>query len=174
MAEAEEEKKKTSVGKIILFVAGGGCLMVLLVMGGCTLIFGKAVHDVGQAKQQEAERAKAAPVSNLRWVEINSIYNLKSRYSDLQKKEKWKKYKGQKVKWTGWVSSVSDTFGTLTLQVKMNRSTFTSDVLLRLRDSEKEKALRLNKGNSVTFIGILDDWGSLMPITLEQVEIVTN
>lgn len=43
---------------------------------------------------------------------------------------------------------------------------------MRLKEEERQKALNLSQGDRVTFIGILDDWGSIMPITLEAGEIV--
>jgi hypothetical protein len=112
------------------------------------------------------------PVSNIDWSTIDSIYNLKYKKTDLQKDERWKDFKGQKVKWTGEVTSVGESFGSLTLQVKMNPDTWTSDLLIRLKDSQRSRATRLNKGDSVTFTGILDSWGSILPITLKDAEIV--
>ena len=47
-----------------------------------------------------------------------------------------------------------------------------TDLLITLKDSEKDKAIKLSEGDSVTFIGILEDWGTLMPITLARGEIV--
>lgn len=112
------------------------------------------------------------PVSDLRWSTVDSVYNLKSKTTDLQKDERWKEFKGQKVRWTGTVSSVDESFGSLTLQIKMNSDTFTSDLLITLKDSERSKAMKFNKGHSVTFTGILNSWGTLLPITLKSGEIV--
>ena len=116
-----------------------------------------------------AERAQTQ--ETISWSEINSIYNIKSRDTDLQKKEQWKRFKGKRVNWSGEVASISDGFGGLTLQIKMNSSAFVSDLLIRLKRSERAKALRLQKGDSVTFSGKLDDWGTLMPITLDDGEL---
>ena len=52
----------------------------------------------------------------------------------------------------------------------MNPDTWTSDLLIKLKDSQRSRATRLNKGDSVT--GILDNWGSILPITLKDAEIV--
>jgi hypothetical protein len=75
------------------------------------------------------------PVSDIDWSTIDSIYNLKYKKTDLQKDERWKEFKGQKVKWTGQVTSVGESFGSLTLQVKMNPDTWTSDLLINLKES---------------------------------------
>lgn len=111
------------------------------------------------------------PLSSIPWSEIDAVYNLKNKYTDLQKDEFWKQYTGKKVRWSGTVSSVSENFGSLNLQVKMNPDTFTSDLLIKLKDSERSKALGLKVGDSVTFTGILDTWGSILPITLKEGEI---
>jgi len=50
----------------------------------------------------------------------------------------------------------------------MNPDTLTSDVLVRLKKSEKEKAARLHRGEHVAFTGTLDTWGTLLPVTLEN------
>lgn len=34
------------------------------------------------------------------------------------------------------------------------------------------KALQLREGQAVTFVGVLDDWGTIMPITLKYGQIV--
>ena len=124
--------------------------------------------------------AKPAPkpqpqeiISGITWREIDKIYNIQSKYTDLQKKELWKKYKGKRVKWHGKVSSISEGFfGGLNLQVKMNRNTFTSDLLIELDDSQKDKALTLSENSSITFSGILSDWGSILPITIDDGKIL--
>lgn len=81
-------------------------------------------------------------------------------------------FKGRRVTWSGTVSSISDGWTGLTLQVKMNPDTFTSDLLIRLKRSEKSKALRLHQGERVTFTGTLRSWGTLLPITLDEGEII--
>ncbi len=155
-----------------------GCLVVVILIcaciGGCVMLMGKAVSDVDKEKKATIARAEAAPISDVTWEEIDAIYNLKSTYTELQKKEHWKNYEGKKVKWSGSVSSVGETFGTMSLQVKLNPSSFSSDVLVRLKPTEREKAVALREGNLVTFVGILDDWGTLMPVTLDQGVIVAE
>jgi hypothetical protein len=127
-----------------------------------------------EKEKSELARIGAEPLSDITWEEIDKIYNPKSTFTELQKDEHWKNYKGKKVRWSGKVSSVGETFGTLQLQVKLNPDTFTSDVLIRLHNSSRSDALKLQEDNSVTFEGILDDWGTLMPITLDHGIIINN
>lgn len=106
------------------------------------------------------------------WGEVDRIYNIRSESTDLQKREAWKQLKGKKVVWSGTISEISDGFTGLTLQVKMNSNTLTSDVLIWLKKSQHDKALQLQQGSYVEFTGRLDDWGSLMPITIRDGEIL--
>ena len=119
----------------------------------------KSQPKTEQAKPiSEAKPKPKDEISNITWGEIDKIYNIQSNYTDLQKKEYWKNFKGKKIKWHGVISSISEGFfGGLNLQVKMNRNTFTSDLLIELDESQKEKALKLSKKSRITFTGILSD-----------------
>ena len=121
---------------------------------------------------QESVSEQAESGVGVQWKEIDRIYNLRSSFTDLQKDEYWKKYKGKEVQWSGRVSAISETFGKLSIQIKMNPDTFTSDVFVGLSEDERDKALKLSEGDMVTFTGILDRWGSLMPTTLKNGKIV--
>ena len=114
---------------------------------------------------------QATTETQVSWSEVNSIYNLNSTNTDLQKREAWKRFKNKTVTWSGTVASVDDGFLGTTLQVKMNADTFTSDVLVSLKRSEHAKAARLHQGDRVNFSGRLVDWGTLLPISLDQGEI---
>ena len=166
------EKKSGGFLKGCLIVGGVISVLLIVGVGSCVLLIGSAANEAAEEAAEEERRVEEAPISSLEWREIDEIYNLKSNYTNLQKKELWKKYKGKKVKWSGKVSFISDTFGSLSLQVKMNANTFTSDLLIRLDDKERANAISLKEGDSVTFTGILNDWGTMMPITLDRGEII--
>lgn len=149
-----------------------GCLKIIGIAFGASIVLG-IIGSIGgdsgdRGKKAGSERAGAAPISDIQWEEIDRIYNLKSTSTELQKKETWKNYKGKKVQWSGKVTSVGETFGTLQLQVKLNPDTIISDVLVSLKDSQRSEAIKLKEGDMVTFQGILDDWGTLMPVTLDD------
>lgn len=156
--------KKNGCLKVFAIIA----IMGVLGIGGCVLLVGKAANDVSKEKSAKIERAGAEPVSDIQWEEIDKIYNLKSTSTELQKKEAWKNYEGKKVQWSGTVTSVGETFGTLQLQAKLNPHTLVSDVLVSLKDSSRSEAIKLKEGDMVTFEGLLDDWGTIMPVTLDH------
>lgn len=126
-------------------------------------------------KKQNAAPAKAIATpaaDDVTWAELDRVYNPRSKTTDLQKDEIWKQYKGRRVTWTGRVAEVSETFGDLGLQIRMNRNTLIADVIVSLKDSQRSRALALQQDDRVTFTGILESWGSLMPISLDDGEIV--
>ncbi len=141
---------------------------------GCMALVGKGVHDVQVQQQAKVVQQDAAPIENISFAELEDTYAINSKKTDIQKNEIWKNYQGKKVKWSGEVASISDTFGTLSLQVKIDPGTMTSDVLVDLKPSQRDAALKLSQGSKVTFVGVLDSWGTIMPITLSNGEIVTQ
>jgi RNA polymerase subunit RPABC4/transcription elongation factor Spt4 len=114
------------------------------------------------------------PVSNISWSEIDAIYGMSSKTTELQKEAEWARFEGKRVRWSGRVTEVSDSLGQLTLQVRMNENTLTSDVLVRLRDSARSSAMQLRQGQRVTFEGTLVSWGSILPTSLDDGEIVAD
>lgn len=158
-----------------------GCFGVLIVIAGLSddkkhrgelsnEIRSQSVQSVATTSSPSKPRSvEQNPIS---WNEIDQIYNISNGATDLQKKEAWKRFKGKKVTWSGRVSEISDGFTGLTLQVKMNSNTLTSDVLIRLKKSAQDKALQLRQDEYVEFSGNLDDWGSIMPITIDDGEIL--
>ncbi|MBM4142385.1 MAG: hypothetical protein FJ225_02150 [Lentisphaerae bacterium] len=117
-------------------------------------------------------RGEGAGGGGVGWEEIDKIYGFGSERTEEQKAELWGQYKGKKVQWKGTVTSVSETWGNLAVQVRMNPATLTSDVLIILKESERDKASRLKVGTSATFEGLLDAWGAVIPISLVQGEIL--
>ncbi len=161
-----------------MFLIVVGVFFVLIVVLG---IIGALVAPSGSQSSPPAPSVASSPVTAIpvatpqerpiSWREVDSIYNLQSKNTDLQKDEEWKRFKGKRVSWSGTVSAVADGWTGLTLQVKMNPNTFTSDLLITLKKSEKPKAVRLHQGDEVRFTGTLLSWGSLMPISLDDGEI---
>ncbi len=129
-------------------------------------------REAAVRRQEEAAAAELAKISDLSWEEFDSIYNLMSDWTEIQKEEKWKEFKGKTVQWTGEVVDVDDSFGGLNLSMRMNRDTLTFDLMLSVNADSKPMALELRKGEIVTFRGELSRWGSLLPTLLKDGSIV--
>lgn len=176
--ENEKPKQKNKVQGCLKICAYGFCGLM------CLILFITMISE-GDKETKETDNL---PVSDIEWSEISSIYGQNSDKTDLQKENTWKKYKGKKIQWTGKVHEIEKSFGTLQMQVVMNRSnntvhfgdnSFSSplldvsrvEVVVFLKDSETEKASNLESSSSVTFEGILDDWD---PIIIDNGIIVKN
>lgn len=132
-----------------------------------------AVLAIASTESKKTSHSTAnEPISNISWQTIDRIYGLRYKETELRKNEEWKRFEGKRVKWTGTVSEVSETFGSLAIHIKMNPGTFSSDIILTLKDSERSKAVQLQKGDPVTFTGTLQSWGSIMPISMDDGEIM--
>ncbi len=154
----------------------------IIIIGGCVigvLVVVAAIMDYINPPKRPPLVTEPAPVavapetiSSITWQQVDLIYNLKSSSTDMQKENAWKGFKGKRVRWSGTVSEVSEgMLGGLSLQVKMNPDTLTSDLLITLKKTEKQNAARLSKGMSVNFSGVLNNWGTIMPITLDDGQI---
>ena len=106
-------------------------------------------------------------------AEVAAAFGLLSEATELQKKEAWKKFNNQWVRWTGQVASVSETFGTLQLQVKCLKSTFTSDAIISFDDKWKSRLLALRKGDPVTFEAKLGRTGTILGLSLSEGKIIS-
>ena len=149
------------------------CIKLALVGLVIYLLFGRSIrkgYDAGRAKQHQGD---PEVISDISWNTIDEIYKIGNDNTDLQKDNEWERFKGKRVNWTGKVFSISEgVFGGLSMQVKMKESTFGSDLIIDLKDSEKSKAGKLKKGDSVTFIATMKSWGTLLPISMDEGEIV--
>lgn len=83
------------------------------------------------------------------------------------------KYKDKYVQWTGVVSSVSETWGSYTLQVKHCQATLATDIIITMKDDQKNKLLQLREGEKVTYIAKLTRYGEILGIFADEGEIVT-
>ena len=95
--------------------------------------------------------------------------------TDLQKQALFDdKFKAKYVKWSGTVSSVSETWGSYKLQVKHCPDTWISDVTITMRDDQKDALLQLREGDTVTYIAKLTRYGTILGISATDGEIVLD
>jgi len=151
-----------------------GCLKKILIGVGVLVVLAVVASFFASPNTTNQTPVADVPISEINFSELDEIYQAGSTYTNIQKDENWKKYDGKKVKWTGTISEISESFGNLNLQVKMKETTFVSDLIITLKEDQKDKALKLSVGDTVTFIGILDEWGTILPISLKDGEIVPS
>jgi hypothetical protein len=137
-----------------------GCLIAsgvivglgLVVLVGCALLLGRAA-------QQSKTAADRLPVGNITWAQVAQTLMTNRQLTDIQRDELWKPMDGQKVKWTGTVVEVDSMLGQISVKVLMQQRAVpgvaTHDVSLSLDDKQRDQALRLKKGQPITFTGVL-------------------
>jgi hypothetical protein len=186
VAQPQVSPKNKSNLKTILIVLGciiGSCVLCGLI-GGIkegvnptpkTEGTNQQAADTSSTKDTSQTKASATvnpkdEISTVKWNDVDRIYNLKSNSTDMQKEALWEDFKGKRVAWSGTVTEVSKgTFGGLSLHIKMNSETLTSDILLSLKKEEEGKAMNLTKGSKVSFVGTLNNYGgAIMPMTLDD------
>ena len=115
------------------------------------------------------------PLSEITWKELDDIYNIKNQRTDLQKDAAWRSYKDKRVQWSGEVRSVSESFGSLTVNIRMNDDTITRDLQIKLLPSERAKAEQLAEGSHIAFTATLVDYaGAILPFRLKDGVIKTS
>jgi hypothetical protein len=112
----------------------------------------------------------ARPISNTSFVEFDAKFCVHSRLTDLQKSKEVEGYKGQRVRWEGIVSYVTDD----SVGFKHKATTSTYDVLLRVMKSDCPNLPALNQGDLATYEGTIDDYGMVLAHGLSDGKIVSH
>ncbi|MEI7684843.1 MAG: hypothetical protein WCL32_07425 [Planctomycetota bacterium] len=113
------------------------------------------------------------PALTVTWKDVHRIYGSSSGFTNLQKEQQWETFRGKQVRWSGIVADVREgIFGGITLDVKMEATTFRSDLMIELEDGQKALAALYKKGDPVTFEAILDNWGNILPFSLRKGQIL--
>jgi hypothetical protein len=147
--------------KIFLAVVAGGCLVLILAGLAVLVMAGSCAKRIGERIEAEQARLEALEVSEIAWSDVESAFGPDSDATVLQKQEDWSAYRDRKVRWTGTVVTAGEVLGMTGVFVRMSdkprlREIVMSDVLLKLKPGEKEKALALEEGDRVTFTGVLE------------------
>ncbi|MFH0799634.1 MAG: hypothetical protein V2A66_05565 [Pseudomonadota bacterium] len=105
--------------------------------------------------------------------DFNAQFGIDSKLTDVQKDELFNsKYKGKPIKWRGKVAEVTKTWGDVSINVKNLQTTLMADVIITVKKSEENKAMQLSKGDTITYAGILVRWGTIMPHSVDEGEII--
>ncbi|MBM2820551.1 MAG: hypothetical protein HW405_311 [Candidatus Berkelbacteria bacterium] len=110
---AQEKKKGMSTGLKVGFGCCGGLILFFIIIG---IVAGLKTTPSNQKTSQttppktETKTEEPKPTIDLSFKAIDAVFGIQSDVTDLQKKEQWSQYKGQKITWTCSVTSVSETF----------------------------------------------------------------
>ena len=167
-------------GNIVVMAVGCFILIIFLSAVIGAFVFGMGDTD-GDTATTSTQAATEAPIkTTAKELVSTSFSNFGAVYCDsdatnLQKQASFDdKFKNKYVKWSGTVSSVSETWGSYTLQVKHCPDTWVSDIVITMRDDQKDALLQLREGDKVTYIAKVTRCGDILGISAEDGEIVLD
>lgn len=108
----------------------------------------KDTNTVTVAKEEAKQKTEEVEIISTDYKSFNDPYK---EMTDIQKDEFFKNNKGKYVQWTGKIIEVKERY----IDIKCDDSTFTFDAQCYIVDSERDKLLSLNKGDSITIKGKL-------------------
>jgi hypothetical protein len=77
-------------------------------------------------------------------------------------------FKDRYVTWTGTVTNVAESWGSYTVSVKHSPNTLTADVLVKMRDDQKDKLLQLHEGSEITYTAKMTRYGEIVGMSAED------
>lgn len=109
-------------------------------------------EEAEAAKKEEelallAEAKEKEPISK----DFSSFDDPYDTMTDLQREDFWEKVKGKYVEWTGEVVEVADS----SVMIKSENDTLLDDFVVKVNDSQKEKLININLGDTLTVYGKL-------------------
>ncbi|KAF5415194.1 MAG: hypothetical protein C5S48_06315 [Candidatus Methanogaster sp.] len=168
-----------SVSTVVMAVVGFFLICALMAMIGA-FVFGMGDSMGGDTATSTKAPTGATIKTPAKELVSTSFSDFGAVYCDadatnLQKQTLFDdQFKNKYVKWSGTVSSVSDTWGSYTLQVKHCPDTWVSDIVVTMRADQKNELLQLREGDRVTYIAKLTRCGDLLGISAEDGEIVRD
>ena len=145
-----------SVQSVVMAVVGFILICALMAM------IGAFVFGMGDGTSGDTIKTPAKDLVSTSFSDFGAVY-CDSGATYLQKQALFDdQFKNKYVKWSGTVSSVSETWGSYTLQVKHCPDTWTSDILVTMKDDQKNALLQLREGDRVTYIAKLTRCGDLL------------
>jgi len=77
-------------------------------------------------------------------------------------------FKDKYVTWTGTVVTVSESFGSYSVQVKHSSKSLISDVYVKMRDDQKDNLLQLKEGSEITYTAKMTRYGEILGMSAED------
>lgn len=125
----------------------------------------KAKADAAAKEKAEAEAKAKEPIS----TDFSSFDDPYDDMTDLQKDDFWKGVKGKYVMWSGEIVEVTEK----NIQLKMESTTFVSDLIANISKDEREKLINLNIGDTIKVKGTLSSKeGIFLPWSIDDAIIV--
>lgn len=161
--------RRSYLSRIFIRFGIGTCFLVFIFALG-SLSGGEESTSKPSSSQLSTKTASqtTAPepkILDISYFEFDSLFGLGGSLTDIQKEEVFKRdYKGRYVQWKCELVDISEeTFGDdYIMTMKCDPRSFTHDLLVYLREDQKDKALYLEKGSYVEFVASLTRYGGLL------------
>lgn len=146
---------------------GSWWALVLYIFVGL-IILGTLASNEEQTLEQESLQPKEIPIVSNSFDDFVILCDRDA--TDLQKQDLFnRQFKNNYVEWTGEISRISDKNR---VQVKHCPSTFTSDILVQMRDDQREKLLTFREGNLITYRAKLTRLGDILGLSATDGEVI--
>lgn len=191
MEQPTQPQAQTQNKRGCLFYGGIGCLalVVLSVLGFIILaVIGSTALDSANEKAEQHRTNEQVQNANTVVVErekpkeeiVSTNFDDFSILCDtdatnLQKQDQFdKQFKDKYVQWTGTIQSISESFGSYTLQVKHCPNSFLSDIVVTLKDDQKDTLLTYKEGDKITYKAKLTRLGDILGLSASDGEIIAQ
>lgn len=176
-SQADIDRKNMAILKKISIM-----LLVLFVIIGVLYAYGSSLNagKIGSAQSPSAENVQAQPIQSPDKITNATIdelfYKFVSKLSDLtdlQKKEEWKSYDGKYINGSVIVSDIkNEPLVGYVVSAENPENHFESEATIYFKNSEKSKLMQLQKGDTISFYGRLNDYNSILGITVKDAEMM--
>lgn len=175
--DINDKKREETIQTIIGFIT---LIVIIFFVKSCSSCNHDTSKDLESAANSVAEWAEKQADANVekQFVDIScyefcAMFNAHSNKTELQKKNLFEKeFKNKYVKWQGRVSSISDGFLGLTVQVKCSPHTLVTDLIISFDSDEKDKLLSYSEGSLIKFEARLDRYGELVGHSLSHGKLI--
>ena len=151
------------------FVTGILVIVLFAIIG--TALGSDGSNSTASTAGGSADDKKEVTIASTSFDDFSIVCDMNA--TSLQKQNEFNnKFKDKYVQWSGTVSSVGESLGSYTLQVKHCPNTLVSDIVVTMKDDQKEKLLTLKEGDKVTYKAKLTRLGDLLGLSADNGELV--
>jgi len=146
-------------------------LWILIGFGFIGALFGEDTPETLKQETQQQEQPKEISVVSKSFEDDFSIL-CDREATNLQKHDIFdKRLKDRYVEWSGEVSSISEG---PTLQVKHCYNTLISDIVVRMKQNQKDKLMKYREGDQITYKAKLTRLGDILGLSATDGEVIEN
>jgi hypothetical protein len=148
-------------------------LLASVIAAGCSSTENTKTADAPKEATTEAVKETPIPAEAPKEIVSTSFSDFKpyldSSATSLQKSSFFDEhFKDKYVTWSGTVASVSQTMGSYKVQVKHSDKSLISDVIVTMRDDQKDKLLTLKEGDPIKYTAKLTRYGDILGLSADD------